>query len=379
MQSHEYIAATLEAAEANKPEYLGNRRNLTKINWRSWRYAFRRVYQSFFSDGVIDMAAMLTFYTVLSLAPALLVIYSAITLVLSNYSDEITRRVTELAQQYVPDEQQEPVLDLLNAVSGSVAAGTVGLAVGVAVALWTSSAYVRAFARCSNTVYDRAEGRGFFLQLAAMVLVNLGMLAGMVLILVSLGLNETVVSGLLGPVAEPLGLGAALQFLNDTFLPVWSWLKWPVILVLLIALVAMLYYFSANVRQPRFRWLSLGSAVAIVGIILAAAGLYLYFTFLPAFSAYGAVGSVMALLIALWIFNIVLLLGVKIDAEVERARELQGGVAAETYLQLEPRSIKRVEQMKQDREELIAAGRELRLRNHPAGDRSQGEREEAAR
>src|SRR5699024_7932412 len=99
--------------------------------------------------GVIDMGALLTFYTVLSLAPALLVIYSAITLVLSGYTEEITGQVEQLLQQSLPAEHRQPVLDLIDAVAGSAAAGTIGLAVGVAVALWTSSAYVRAFSRCA--------------------------------------------------------------------------------------------------------------------------------------------------------------------------------------------------------------------------------------
>ncbi|MGD7002289.1 YihY/virulence factor BrkB family protein [Corynebacterium halotolerans] len=363
MQPHEYIDATLEAVDTPRPEQLSKRRNLTRITWPSWRYALKRVFRGFFTDGVIDMGALLTFYTVLSLAPALLVIYSAITLVLSGYTEEITGQVEQLLQQSLPAEHRQPVLDLIDAVAGSAAAGTIGLAVGVAVALWTSSAYVRAFSRCANTIFDRAEGRGFFLQTAAMVLVNLSMLVGVILILLSLGLNEAVVSGLLGPVADPLGLGTVLDYLTGTFLPVWAWVKWPVILLALVGLVAMLYYFTPNVRPPRFRWLSLGAGVAILGIILAAAALYAYFSFLPVFSAYGAVGSVMALLVALWIFNIVLLLGVKIDAEVERARELQAGVPAEQYIQLPPRSIKRVVRMKLGQEELTAEGQELRLRH----------------
>lgn len=365
MQPHEYIAATLDAADAPRPKKLAQRRNLSKITWRSWRYAFKRVFQGFFSDGIIDLAAMLTFYTVLSLAPGLLVVYSTITLVLSSYSDEITGEMEQLVQQYVPAEHQQPALDLISSIAGSAGAGTVGLAVGVVVALWTSSAYVRAFSRCANTIYDRAEGRGLLLQTAAMVLVNLTMLVGVVLILVSLALSETLVSGILSPVAEPLQLGGAVEFLTQTFLPIWAWLKWPVILLALVGLVATLYYFTPNVIQPRFRWVSLGSAVAILGILLAGTALYLYFTFLPAFSAYGAVGSVMALLVALWIFNIVLLLGVKIDAEIERARELQAGVPAERFIQLTPREVKRVRKMNDSREKLIGQGHDLRLGHNP--------------
>lgn len=194
-----------------------------------------------------------------------------------------------------------------------------------------------------------------------MLLTNLGLLIGVVTILVSLVLNEPLVDGVLSPVAGPLGLGGVLDFLLQTFLPVWAWLKWPVILALLIGFVAVLYYFTPNVQQPKFRWLSPGSAVAVLGIAIAGAALYVYFSVFAGYSSYGAVGTVMALLFTLWVFNIVLLLGVKLDAEVERARQLQAGIPAEENIQLPPRDIVRVEKMRQTQEQLATDGRELRL------------------
>ena len=118
-----------------------------------------------------------------------------------------------------------------------------------------------------------------------MLLTTLAMLVGVVLILVALALNETLVSGILGPIAEPLGLGGTLTFLTDTFLPVWAWVKWPVILALVVALIAVLYYFTPNVKPPKFTWMSLGSLIAIIGIALAGVVLYIYFTFIGSYSS----------------------------------------------------------------------------------------------
>ncbi|AGF71251.1 YihY/virulence factor BrkB family protein [Corynebacterium halotolerans] len=367
MPHQEYIDATLAVVGAPGPEHEDKPRNLPRLSWTSWRYALRRTVREFFAEGIIDLAAMLTFFTVLSLGPAVLVIYSIITLVLSNNAAEVARRVENFVRDRIPAEYQNLALDLIDAVTGSPTGGAVALAVGITVALWTSSAYVRAFSRGSNSLYGRTEGRGFLRKAGAMLLTNLGLLVGIVTILVSLVLNETLVDGVLGPVAEPLGLSGVLDFLLQTFLPVWAWLKWPVILALLIGFVAVLYYFTPNVRQPKFRWLTPGSAVAVLGIVAAGAALYIYFSVFAGYSSYGAVGTVMALLFTLWVFNIVLLLGVKLDAEVERARQLQAGIPAEENIQLPPRDIIRVEKMRKTQEQLTSDGRELR-RTHNASD-----------
>lgn len=361
MPPQEYIDATLRAAAAPAPDHDEKPTRLRSLSAASWRYATKRVIKEFLGEGIIDLAALLTFFTVLSLAPALLVVYSVITLMLSSNAEQITGRVENFVQDYVPANYQDLVLDMIEAVTGSATGGAVALVVGVVIALWTSSAYVRAFSRCTNSIYDRMEGRRFFRKAGAMVLTNVGLLIGVVVILVSLALNATLVTGVLGPIAQPLGLDGVLDYLLRTFLPVWVWVKWPVILGVLMSLVAMLYYFTPNVQQPRFRWLSPGAVVAILGIGLAAAGLYVYFSLFAVYNSYGAVGAIMALLFTLWVFNIVLLLGVKIDVEVERARQLQAGFPAEEDIQLPPRDVFRVLKMKETQEQLTAGAHELRL------------------
>jgi membrane protein len=365
----EHIDETLDAVDAPAPDSEKKPDAPPKLTGASWKYALRRSVREFISDGGTDLAAMLTYFTVLSLAPSMLAVFSIITLVLASNAEAVTTLVEDFAETYVPADYQELVTDLLNTVTGSATGGAVALIIGVTTALWSSSAYVRAFSRSTNTIYERTEGRGLIKLTGTMLATTLGLLLGIVLILISLVLNETVVSGLLGPVAGPLGLGGVLDFLMGTFLPVWAWVKWPVILALLVGLIAVLYYFTPNVRQPKFRWISLGSIVAIIGIILAAGTLYLYFSFLAGYSSYGAVGGVMALLFTLWVFNIVLLLGVEIDAEIERARQLQGDIPAEENIQLPPRDTAKVEKQQEVLEKLEADGRELRA-THNQDDES---------
>ncbi|MFB9073351.1 YihY/virulence factor BrkB family protein [Citricoccus parietis] len=304
---------------------------------------------------------MLTYYMVLSLAPALLAIFSIITLVLANNAGTVTSLVDDLVQQYVPSDYQALVVNLVETMMNSATGGVIALVIGIATALWSASAYVKAFSRCLNTVYGVEEGRGLVKQLGTMLLTTLSLLLGVVLILVSLALSQTLVTGVLGPIAEPLGLNDTLTFLTETFLPIWAWVKWPVILALVITMIALLYYFAPNVKQPKFTWIGIGSIVALVGIAIAGVALSIYLTQFAGYSSYGAIGTVMALLFVLWIFNIVLLLGAEVDAEVERARQLQAGIRAEEMIQLPPRDTVKVEKMKKARDQLEADGRVLRL------------------
>ncbi|GAA3611045.1 YihY/virulence factor BrkB family protein [Agrococcus terreus] len=371
MTSTDPIDATLDAADAPPPDAAHKPQQPQRLEGDSWKYALKRAMKEFSSDHGTDLAAMLTYYTVLSLAPGLLAVFSIISLVLAGNAGAVTGSIDGLVQR-LPDTARPLVEDLVQTVLGESSVGVAALVIGIATAVWSASAYVKAFSRCMNIVYGIEEGRGFVKQTATMLLITLALLVGIVAILVSLALTETLVTAVLGPLAEPLGLGGVLGFLTQTFLPIWAWVKWPVILVLVVAMIALLYYLAPNLQQPKFTWVSIGSVVAIVGIAIAAVALSLYFAFFAGYSSYGAIGSVMALLFALWIFNIVLLLGAEVDAEVERARQLQAGIEAESAIQLPPRGTKKVEKKAAQRDELEAQGRELREAHD---DRTDAERE----
>lgn len=357
--SSDRLDATLDAADAPAPDHDAKPDSPPKLEGASWKYALKRAIKEFGTDGGTDLAAMLTYYMVLSLAPGLLAVFSIIALVLANNASTVTSLVDDLAQR-VPEDYRSLVVDLVETMTSSATGGVIALIIGIATAVWSASAYVKAFSRSMNIIYGMEEGRGLIKQTATMLLITIALLVGVVLLLVSLALNESLVEGVLGPIAEPLGLGGLLAFMLQTFLPIWAWVKWPVMLAIVIAMIALLYYLAPNVQQPKFTWVSLGSIFAIVGIAIAAVGLYLYFTLLTGYSAYGTIGTVMALLFALWIFNIVLILGAEVDAETERARQLQTGIEAEETIQLPPRSTKKVEKKAEARDKLEAEGREIR-------------------
>lgn len=333
-----------------------------RLSSRGWRYVIGRVLREFWLGGGPDLAAKLTFFTVLSFAPTILAVYSLATVVLANNAELVEDLTGDFIAGYIPGEYQDTVRDIIDMVIGSQTGGVVGVIVGVAIALWSASAYVRAFSRTANTVYDQIEGRSLIRLWGTMFLLTFALLIGIVTILVSVMLNETVVNATLGPIAEPLGLGGTLEFLLGAFLPVWRWVKWPVIFGMAAMLIAVLYYFTPNVKQARFRWLSIGAFVALVGLALVSGGFWLYLSYFSSLSSYGAIGTILALMFALWGANMMLVLGMKVDAEVERARQLKAGLESEREIQLPPRATRQVEKHEAMREKMESRGRDLRER-----------------
>lgn len=354
------VDATLQAAKID-PEERTERLQGVKLDGAGWKYALGRAFKEFGKDGGTDLAAKLTYFMVLSLAPSLLAVFSILSLVLASNRgaiDDLMAQMTGL----VPGEYQPLVTDLVTTMSESASGGggIVALVIGVLTALWSASAYVKAFNRSVNTVYGYEEGRGFVKLTLSNLLTTLIMIVGIVVVLISLALNRSLVDGFLAPIAGPLGMTGAVNFLSDTFLPIWAWVKWPVVVVILLLLIATLYYTTPNVRKPSFNLFGPGNVFALVGMVLAAVGLSVYFTQFAGYSAYGAIGTIMALLFALWIFNIVLLLGVEIDTEVERAKQLTAGLPAEEAVRLPPKDASALEKRVEKQTALQERGYELR-------------------
>lgn len=361
MPFNDPIETTLAAADRAERHHGGRPPTPARLNGPGRRYALTRALKEFISTRGLDLSATLTYFMVLSLAPGLLVVFSIIVLVLANYADTVTGRVNDLVVTVVPNDYRGLAVDLVDTLIRASSGGVIGLVVGIATSLWFASAYVKAFSRCMNAVYGVQEGRGLPRQLVTMLLTTLALLIGVVLILVSLALNQALVTGVLGPIAEPLGLTDALRFLTETFLPLWAWLRWPVVLAVMISMIALLYLVTPNVRKPRSGWLRSGSVLAILGIGLAGMALSVYLSRFAGYNSYGTIGTVMALLVVFWVFNIVLLLGAYLDAEIARARQLLAGVPAEVAIHLPPQDTAKVHRAKEGRERLETQGRMLRL------------------
>jgi membrane protein len=206
--------------------------------------------------------------------------------------------------------------------------GTAGVlfVVGLLLALWSASGYIAAFMRASNIVWDVPEGRPIYKTIP----IRLGVTLITVVLLTLSALAVVFTGSLAGKVGNVIGVGS-------TAVQVWDIAKWPVMLLIISGILAILYYSAPNVRQPGFHWVSPGSILAVVLWIAASALFALYVSnFSSCNKTYGALASVIVFLIWLWITNIAILLGAEFNAELERGRQIVGGHPAdeEPYLPL---------------------------------------------
>jgi membrane protein len=286
----------------------------TDLPKQSWLGVAKRSIREFKEDNLTDWAAALTYYGVLALFPALIALISLVGLVMSpqKATQVLTDTISALGPQSAVNTFKGPIDNIANSQ------GTAGimLIVGVALALWSASGYVGAFMRASNAIYEREEGRPFWKLRPFQVLVTLVLVLLAALVVIGL-----VVSG---PVAEAIGGAVGL---SDTAVTAWQIAKWPVMLIVVMFMLAVLYWSAPNAKPAGFRWFSPGAVLALVVWILASAAFAFYVaTFSSYNKTYGALAGVVVFLIWLWITNLAVLLGAEINAETKRSRELEAGM-----------------------------------------------------
>jgi membrane protein len=328
----------------------------TDISKRSWGYIFKRTLNEFSTDKCTDLAAAMTYYAVLSIFPGLLAVVSILGIV--GQGEATTRTIIDLLQRLgAPPDALSLIEGPINQLTTSTGAGLT-LAVGIIGAIWTASGYVRAFGRAMNTMYDVDEGRPVWKLYPVMLGVTLVLVVVVVIMMLILILS--------GGFAQALG---GMIGLGESALMVWNIAKWPVLLLLVIFMIALLYYATPNIKQPKFRWISIGAIVAIVVMALATVGFGFYVGNFGKYNAtYGTIGGVIVLLLWIWIMNVVLLFGGELDAEIERGRQLQAGIKAEETLQLPPRDTRQSRKLSDKALGLVNDGRDLRT-SHVHKDR----------
>jgi membrane protein len=286
----------------------------TDLGKRSWFGTGKRVVSGFRDDNVTDWAAALTYYAVLSIFPAFIALISILGLVVDPKT--ITRVVTDIVAQLGPESAVNTFKGPIEAISNNRSTALLGLVVGIAVALWTASNYVGAFMRASNAIYGREEGRPFWKLRPLQVAVTLVLVLMAALVVLALIIS--------GPIAEAVGSAVGL---GDTAVTVWDYAKWPVLLVVVMVMLAILYWSAPNAKPAGFRWVSPGSVTAVAVWIVASLAFAIYVANFGSYDkTYGTLGGVIVFLVWMWITNIAVLLGAELNAETERAREIEAGV-----------------------------------------------------
>ena len=297
---------------------------------RHWWPVLKRTVAEFREDNLTDWAAALTYYSVLAIFPALIVLVSILGLV----GESATQPLIDNLGTVAPGPAKDILTSALKNLQGDQGAAGVLFVVGLVGALWSASGYVGAFMRASNAIYDIDEGRPVWKTLPVRV--------SLTLVLLTLLAISTIAVVLTGGIAEKFG---DLVGLGSTAVTVWNIAKWPVLLVVVSFMFALLYWAAPNVKHPGFRWISPGGLLAVVAWLIASGAFGLFVSNFGSYNkTYGALGGVVVFLVWLWISNIVILLGAEFNAELERQRAIEGGMEPpdkEPFV--EPRDTRKIE------------------------------------
>lgn len=349
---------------APDPESTSKPDSPDDLHKRSWKYVLRKTIREFSSDHCTDIAASLTYYAVLSVFPALIAIFSLLGVV--GQGKAASDAVLGIIEQVAPGDTVDTIRGPIEQIAGSPAAGF-ALVTGVLLAIWSASGYVGAFSRAMNRIYEIEEGRPFWKLKPAQLLVTI-----ITIVLLVLAAIILVVSGdVTKAIGDALGIGDVPQ-------TIWSIAKWPLLAFIVVLVVAILYYATPNAKQPKFRWISIGALLAIIVLALATLAFGFYVgNFSNYDKTYGSLAGIIILLLWLWIANLALLFGAEFDAELERGRQLQAGIAAEEDIQLPPRDTRKSDKAAEKEQKDIEQGRQLReqadANDADAHDTDQGE------
>lgn len=283
----------------------------TDLPRRSWGAVLKGSLREFKDDELTDRAAALTYYGVLSLFPALLVLVSLLGLSGASATDKVLTNLRQLA----PGSARDILTRAVEQLQGGGGLGSAMAVVGLVLAVWSASGYVAAFIRTSNAVYDMPEGRPVWKILP----IRVGVTVVLMVLAVASALIVVFTGGLARQAGKALGIG-------DTALTVWSIAKWPVLVVLVTVMIAILYWASPNAKVRGFKWITPGSFLALLIWLIASAGFAFYVANFASYNkTYGTMAGVIVFLVWLWIGNLALLLGLEFDAETARQRAVAGG------------------------------------------------------
>src|SRR3954471_11867518 len=288
-----------------------------------WKAVLRRTAKEFSNDNLTDWAAALTYYSVLALFPAMIVLVALVG-IFGQYPQTTNALIDILRQVGVDRGALDSVSKTINDIVQDKGGAGALLGVGLLGALWSASGYIGAFMRASNAIFEKPEGRPIWKLRPLQVAVTM-----VLMLLFAVSLIAIVITG---PLAEATGEKIGL---GGTAVTVWNIAKWPVLALVMTVMLAVLYYWAPNAKLPKFQWISAGAVVALVVWVVASAAFFFYASNFGSYNkTYGSLGMAITLLIWLWLTNIAILFGQELNAEIERGRELAAGKPAIDDIQL---------------------------------------------
>ncbi len=293
------------------------------IERRSWRGALWRTVKGVRENRITDWAAALTYYGVLAIFPALLAVVAILGVIGRSATQPLIKDLGSVA----PGPARQIFTSAIENIQHSPGEAGVLFVLAVLGAIWSASGYVGAFMRASNSIYGIDEGRPPWKTIPTRVITTI-----VLLILLAISAFAVVFTGgLATQLGKLLGVGSAA-------VTAWDIAKWPALIVVVSVMLSILYWAAPNVRHPGFRWLSPGGFFAVAVWIAASGAFAAYVANFSSYNkTYGALGGVIAFLVWLWISNIAVLLGAKLNAELQRERRIEMGQPAQRTPFVEPR------------------------------------------
>jgi membrane protein len=277
-----------------------------------WGGVLKRTFKGFQKDNLTDWAAALTYYAVLAIFPALIVIVSVLGLI----GESATRPLIDNLGTVAPGPAKDILTNAIRNIEGSQGAAGVFFVIGLLGAIWSASGYIGAFMRASNAIYEMPEGRPIWKTLP----VRVGLTLALMLLTAVSAIGVTLSGGLAKEVGKLIGVG-------DTAVQVWSIAKWPVLLLLVSFMFAFLYWAAPNVKHQGFRWISPGGVLAVIGWVIASAAFAFYVANFGSYNkTYGALAGPIVFMVWLWVSNLMILLGAEFNAEIQRAKAIEAGM-----------------------------------------------------
>jgi membrane protein len=299
----------------------------TDLPRSSWMAVLKGTLKEFKKDELTDRAAALTYYGLLALFPALLALISLLGVVGQSTSQQVLDNIQKLA----PGAARDVLTNAVTQMQGNAGLGSIMAIVGLLLAVWSASGYVAAFIRTANAVYDVPEGRPVWKVMPVRV--------GVTVVLMVMAVISAVIVVFTGALAKEVGSALGV---GDTALTVWSIAKWPVLVLLVTTMIAILYWATPNAKVRGFRWITPGSFLAVLIWIVASAGFAFYVANFASYNkTYGTFAGVIIFLVWLWITNLAILLGLEFDAEMARQRAVAGGHPAGDEPYVEPRDTRK--------------------------------------
>jgi membrane protein len=276
---------------------------------------FKLAFERFSKDTMTQWAAALTYYSLLSLFPALL--FAVALLGYFGQQSLVSEAADYLVDAGAPPEVIDPITSALQSALNQRNAAAGALVLGLVTTLYGATGAFNSAGFALNRVFRVEEGRGFVGRKLNSLLWTL-----VVLVLVNLTCVLIFLGGDLA--ADVLGLIG----LGENVASVWAYVRWPGALLSAMLIYAIVYYAAPNVEVRNWRYITPGAVFGVTAWIIASAGFFFYVSEFASYSAtYGAFAAVVILLIWLWLTNVVLLFGAELNAVVDlrRAPDLPPG------------------------------------------------------